>query len=191
MSRILMAFQAFDRWPRWLRLIAHLIFFVPFLPFLNKMAGWSSLPVPGERELKVLPQMVGAAIYLLVILPVIMAGREKQRPESEARRIFLGVALPVFLIVTSWQSVAAGWPFLDALIRGRPVEATYVVREVTVGGNWKCRNSVRFVGLPILWDRVCWVSPDVLRDLQPGMSVTVTGRGTRSWLITSGDLRLP
>ena len=191
MSRILIALQAVDCWPRWLRLLALLMFFIPFLPFLNQMARWSSLPVPGERELKVLPQMVGAAVYLIIMLPVIMAGLKKQPPESRARRVFLGVALPVFLIVMSWQSGAAGWPFLDALIRGRPVEATYVVREVTLGGSAKCRNSVRFVGLPIPWDRLCRVSPDVLRELQPGMSVTVTGRGTRSWLITSGDLRLP
>ncbi|ODT61427.1 MULTISPECIES: hypothetical protein [Paracoccus] len=192
MTRILIALQAVDRWPRWLRLLAFLLFLVPVFPVLGRMAGWASLPLPGERDLKVLPQMVGAAAYLIVTLPIIMTDLEQRRSVSEAGRIFWGFALPAFLVFIAWQGATAGWLFLDALVRGRSVEVTYVIRDVTPGGNAKCPNSVRFVGLPPMWDGLCDVSPDVLRALRPGMAVALTGRGTGAWLIAAGpDLTPP
>ncbi|MFN4061691.1 MAG: hypothetical protein ACK4IA_13185 [Paracoccus hibiscisoli] len=91
MTRILIALQAVDRWPRWLRLLALLVCLVPAFPVLGRMAGWTSLPMPGETDLKVLPQMVGAAAYLIVTLPIIMTDLKKRRSASDAGRIFWGL----------------------------------------------------------------------------------------------------
>lgn len=183
MKAIIDAWRAADRWPRWLRALALLVFIVPWLPVLGLMVGLSSLPVSGGRDLTVLPQMAGAAASLVLTLPLVMTGLERM---PQGSRILWDVAAVAFLALTAWSNATAGWPFLDTLVRGQPKRADHVIRDVTPGGDAKCHDAVHLAGLPLMWDRVCGVDPDVLRGLRPGMPVTVAGRGTDRWIIVTG-----
>ena len=112
--------------------MALLFFVVPWSPILASVIEWSSLPVPGDRDLTVLPQMAGAAASLALTIPLMMTGLERM---PRGPRILWHVAAVAFLALIAWSNATAGWSFLDALVRGQPKRADYVIRDVTPGGD--------------------------------------------------------
>ena len=170
-------------WPRWLRLIVLLTCMLPVAGVVASILGWSSVPGPAYAGLRSPPAMLAMGLTLALLLPALLRGIEHAPPRAALSRVLWVLAAPAFSWVIAWLSVAQGWPFLDALVRGHPIEATYTVRHVTPGGSAKCPDSLRLEGEPALFHRICHVPRETLDRLGPGVQVVIGGRGTGAWII--------
>lgn len=98
--------------------------------------------------------------------------------DSDLKKLVFILGAPIMGYWIGVNAVVISPPMIIALVAGQQTEFHLTVEVADSHGTRRCRPALEFQGLPFFFDRICGVSPDFIRELEPGMRILVAGSGT-------------
>ncbi|MBS9718152.1 hypothetical protein ACFFUT_12820 [Pseudohalocynthiibacter aestuariivivens] len=187
MNKDLRQQKPFKRLPYWIRGTIYFWLLLGGGPVVYKtigveyFIGVQYLPSPDWVSQARIPAIVSGSISaVLLSWGVAVAFKITDHGTGKLKKFGTMLLVPSIGFMIGSYAVTVGGPMIGAVIAGVEIEAPFTVAKSKRWVDQKCRNPIRFAGLPYMFDEFCGSSEEFGRSLEIGGQVFVIGRGTET-----------